>query len=524
MKNIETIFPYTLIEQDGLYGIVDDNGVIVVPCVMDDIQNIKHEERDLELWNDFSCVAVCKDDLYGFFTNKGKFIEPAYDTFTVDACSGNIHVSIDDTYGVLISPEFVFEELSAEDSLLNEDYPCDDDDEFEDDDEFDDDDEFEDGDNGVFSLADLLAELDEDDEDDEDTMSWSEFQEYRNITNGIESRFYQFGYDYANELWSRVSAEGGEVNMELFVAELLSGLQESTVVKHKVPDIKAQAEIDESMFWDSAETCDDNRYLLSYINKAIKGAAGFISKRCMANADVHQLNRRFKDLLNRDRNDGYSAIFCLVHKLLPCPEDGTFETIPLCFPVELRPACKYNSWFKKVTGRIGEIYLYEHSMHMFHVSVNVYDAEDKDRLLDENHILDASEVVLSELLESIQQILDPEKKNKELKAAIEKALKVENEKSCVAQICKDCGVHLLSLSDFNCHPRFVNSDVVADVDYIYISGDEVMLVMDCTMPGVSVEPLSENCSNYSWILNDIKAAANKAYKSSKSQESTDIVR
>ena len=114
MKNIETIFPYTIIEQDGLYGIVDDNGVIVVPCVMDDIQNIKHEERGLELWNDFSCVAVCKDDLYGFFTNKGKFIEPAYDTFTVDTCSGNIHVSIDDTYGVLISPEFVFPTLSID--------------------------------------------------------------------------------------------------------------------------------------------------------------------------------------------------------------------------------------------------------------------------------------------------------------------------------------------------------------------------------------------------------------------------
>lgn len=39
MKDVELIYPYTIVEEDGLYGITDRNGNLMVPCVMDEITN-----------------------------------------------------------------------------------------------------------------------------------------------------------------------------------------------------------------------------------------------------------------------------------------------------------------------------------------------------------------------------------------------------------------------------------------------------------------------------------------------------
>ena len=494
MKKSEQIYPYNIVMQDNAYGITDFNGNLVVPCTMDAIYNEPVDGSQQESWDDHSFVIVRRDDKFGFFFSDGTLIEPIYDDYSIVPFLGNIYVCSGEQYGQLVAPEYNYEIMEACDSPLSaEYYECDDED-----------------DEGL-SFDDLFE--DDDDQDNEDnSTSWEEVEWLLRITADVGNRFYQIGYDYAQELWS---AEDDNVDMEQFVSKLLSALRETTLVEQSVPEVKALAEEDESKFWAKAESCDDGRYLQGFINMAVKGAAGFVSQRCMANADIPQLNRRVREMLDRDRSEGYGAIFSIVSRLLPRPEDYSTEAMPLHFPVGARPACKYSFFSKEVDGQIGEIYLYEHSMHMFYVSVNVYDAQNPELLLDEKHILDESDVVLSELLCFLQQIVDPAKKNKELKLSIEKAQKIESQKSGIAQIFKDCGVYLLSLSDFGRAPRYCDDGVVADVDYVYVSGDDLMLVMDLSLPTVCALPMTDCCTHYSWILEDIKAAANMAYKSSK---------
>ena len=120
MNEIEQIFPYTIVSDETGYGILDNKGNVVVPCEMDDIVNATDQETGLELWTDYNCVCLVRDGLLGFFTNNGKYIEPAYLNYTVDPCGGDIHVETLDGYGVLRSPEYSLEEISMESSLLND--------------------------------------------------------------------------------------------------------------------------------------------------------------------------------------------------------------------------------------------------------------------------------------------------------------------------------------------------------------------------------------------------------------------
>jgi hypothetical protein len=120
MIEVEKIFPYTIVSYDNKYGIVDNKGNIVVPCEMDDIENISDEEIGLELWEDYNCVCLVRDGLLGFFTNNGKYIEPAYLNYTVDPCGGEIHVETLEGYGILRAPKYILEEISEESSLLSE--------------------------------------------------------------------------------------------------------------------------------------------------------------------------------------------------------------------------------------------------------------------------------------------------------------------------------------------------------------------------------------------------------------------
>ena len=117
MIEVEYIFPYTIVKENDLYGIVDRTGNLVVPCVMDEIVNDKNEEIGLSTWDDFFCVIIVKDGKYGFFTNNGKFIEPAYENYAIDPCGGNIHVETIDGYGVLFPPNYLFKEVPYSSSL-----------------------------------------------------------------------------------------------------------------------------------------------------------------------------------------------------------------------------------------------------------------------------------------------------------------------------------------------------------------------------------------------------------------------
>jgi hypothetical protein len=87
---------------------------------MDEIVNDKNEEIGLSTWDDFFCVIIVKDGKYGFFTNNGKFIEPAYENYAIDPCGGNIHIRKDNGYGVFASPDYIFEEIPAIYSLFSE--------------------------------------------------------------------------------------------------------------------------------------------------------------------------------------------------------------------------------------------------------------------------------------------------------------------------------------------------------------------------------------------------------------------
>ena len=120
MVKVESIYPYTIVEKDGFYGIADQDDNLVVPCVMDEIANRKVEEVGLEFWADLFCVEIVKDGRYGFFTQSGKLIEPVYKHFVIDPDSGDIHVKTDKGFGLLTSPEYVFKRVSAARSLYSE--------------------------------------------------------------------------------------------------------------------------------------------------------------------------------------------------------------------------------------------------------------------------------------------------------------------------------------------------------------------------------------------------------------------
>lgn len=120
MITVESISSCTIVEENGLYGITDNQGYLVVPCVMDAISNEKDEEVGLETWLDFGYVIVRKNGKCGFFTSSGKLIEPAYNAYAIDPCGGDIHVKTGSGFGVISAPDYIFEELPAMFSLFSE--------------------------------------------------------------------------------------------------------------------------------------------------------------------------------------------------------------------------------------------------------------------------------------------------------------------------------------------------------------------------------------------------------------------
>ncbi len=484
MTNVESIFPYTIVEENGLYGITDNRGTLVVPCIMDDIFNEKNDDFGLENWIDYNCVIISKNGKFGFFTDSGKYIEPAYDEYAVDPCGGDIHVKTEDGYGVFTSPDYVFEELLPEYSLLEEiesDYFDEDMDDF-----------FDEFANDCFK-------------------AWFEQEMNENVVSALKEKYYALGYAFAQDLWNATYKDTDNVNIKEFVSELLSKLndQDESIIE-KIHDIKAQCDEDEITFLETAE--ENDSFLLWAVNMAKRGAVSFISLKNMEYANIPLLNRKIKEHLKDNHDNGYYSTFRMIDWLLPCPDYGSFDIIPIRFPAGKRPSCKYSFIFDDVNGEIGEIYLYEHAMHMCRVCVNIYDSENTEELIKENHILDVSDVVLSELLICLQQAIDPAKENAELSAAIEKANKIENGKSPLAQILTECGIYALSLTDYGYSPRFCDGQIAEDVDYVCVSGDDVLLTMESSTLQVNTVPLNDRCLNYSWIVEAIKAAANIAYK------------
>lgn len=442
MIEIEKIFPYTIVaNDDSKYGIVDNKGNIVVPCEMDDIENISDEEIGLELWEDYNCVCLVRDGLLGFFTNNGKYIEPAYLNYTVDPCGRDIHVETEDGYGVLHYPKYILEEIPAESSLLNE---------IAEDEEFD---EFED-----------YEGLDE--SDDEENFDLR-------LQDTVAEEF-QAGYKHAETVMESFDDSHDDI------AEYIDQIHD--------------------------ELTDD---FLTFA--PITGAAAYMTEKYIGLADVQKLNKNIKKLYNATEKDGYYALFRTIDGLLPHPEDT--EDFVVSFSEGNRPAFKSLD----VSGEIGEIYLYEHGMHMFYVSANIYDSRDPDELIEECCILDVDNIVLSKLLTCLQNEIDPDRTNKELSENILKAADLEGDHK-LGHLLTDCGVYMLKTEDTYVH--WWDSETLCDITgymnavYVLSNGSVYIVYTDYNNFPSSAEIQLIN-PFLTRILDAIKAAANIAWNNYK---------
>ena len=439
MIEIEKIFPYTIVaNDDSKYGIVDNKGNIVVPFEMDDIVNISDEEIGLELWDDYNCVCLVRDGMLGFFTNNGKYIEPAYLNYTVDPCGGDIHVETLEGYGILRAPKYILEEISEESSLLSE---------IAEDEEFD---EFED-----------YEGLDEyDDEEDFDLT----------LNQDTVDEEFKAGYKHAEAVMESFDASHDDI------AEYIDQIHD--------------------------ELTDD---FMTYT--PLTGAAAYMTEKYIGLADVPKLNKNIKKLYNDTEKDGYYALFRTIDCLLPHPEDT--EDFVVSFSEGNRPT--FTS--PDVRGEIGDIYLYEHGMHMFYVSANIYDSDDPDELLEECCILDVDNVVLSELLTCLQNEIDPDRTNKELSENILKAADLEGDHE-IGHILTDCGVYMLKTEDTYVH--WWDSETLCDItgymNAVYVLSDGCLNIVytdSDNFPTSAEIQLTNPCLTR--ILDAIKAAANIAW-------------
>lgn len=439
MIEIEKIFPYTIVSNDdNKYGIVDNKGNIVVPFEMDDIVNISDEEIGLEMWEDYNCVCLVRDGMLGFFTNNGKYIEPAYLNYTVDPCGGDIHVETLEGYGILRAPKYILEEISVESSLLNE---------IAEDEEFD---EFED-----------YEGLDESDDEDDFDLTLSQ--------NTLDEEF-QAGYKHAETVMESFDDSHDDI------AEYIDQIHD--------------------------ELTDD---FMTYA--PITGAAAYMTEKYIGLADVQKLNKNIKKLYNDTEKDGYYALFRTIDGLLPHPEDT--EDFVVSFSEGNRPSFMSLD----VRGEIGEIYLYEHGMHMFYVSANIYDSSDPDELIEECCILNVDNIVLSELLTCLQNEIDPDRTNKELSENILKAADLEGDHK-LGHILTDCGVYMLKTEDTYVH--WWDSETLCDIkgymNAVYVLSDgsvNIVYTDSYNFPTSAEIQLTNPCLTR--ILDAIKAAANIAW-------------
>ena len=422
MNEIEQIFPYTIVSDETGYGILDNKGNVVVPCEMDDIVNATDQETGLELWTDYNCVCLVRDGLLGFFTNNGKYIEPAYLNYTVDPCGGDIHVETLDGYGVLRSPEYSLEEISMESSLLND---------------------IAEDDEGGFGLT---------------------------FNQDIVDEGFEAGYKHAETYMANFDATRDD--MSQYIEQMCDDL----------PDV-----------------------MMTYA--PVNGAAAFLTEKYVGKADITKLNKNIKKLYNDTEKDGYYALFRTIDGLLPHPEDTRD------FVVSFSEGNRPSFMSLDVRGEIGEIYLYEHGMHMFYVSANIYDSNDPDELIKECSILNVDNIVLSELLECLQNEIDPGKTNQELAGNIVKACNLEGQQK-LGHILTDCGIYMLKTEDTYVH--WWDSETLCDMtgymNSVYVSDDGAlnMVITDSDNFPTSAEIQLIN-PFLTRILDAIKAAANIAW-------------
>ena len=116
---MDLLFPYDIVEENGFYGLKDRNGNLVVPCIMDNIVNLEHEEFGLSLWNDYGCIYLYKDGKIGFFIQSGLYIAPIYDEGAASP-DHELYVRKGEQHGVYFGPAYEYRDIEAEYSILTE--------------------------------------------------------------------------------------------------------------------------------------------------------------------------------------------------------------------------------------------------------------------------------------------------------------------------------------------------------------------------------------------------------------------
>lgn len=116
MNIIQAINPYTIVENNGLYGIQDDKGNWTVPCEMLLITNRVSQESGVSLWDEIGIVELIKDHRIGFFAKNGTFIEPQFDDIAYQ--DGIMQVKKGNQYGIISFHDFAHQSIRPIDSDL----------------------------------------------------------------------------------------------------------------------------------------------------------------------------------------------------------------------------------------------------------------------------------------------------------------------------------------------------------------------------------------------------------------------
>lgn len=116
MNIIQSISPYTIVENNGLYGIQDDKGNWVVPCEMLLVLNRVSQELEVSIWDEIGIVELIKDHRIGFFAKNGTFIEPQFDDIAYE--DGLMQVKKGDQYGIISFNDFDYQSIRPIDSDL----------------------------------------------------------------------------------------------------------------------------------------------------------------------------------------------------------------------------------------------------------------------------------------------------------------------------------------------------------------------------------------------------------------------
>ena len=180
------------------------------------------------------------------------------------------------------------------------------------------------------------------------------------------------------------------------------------------------------------------------VMEAICGVAAFITSSEVKNVNVGQFNKELRSLGNAPKQYRDDAHF--IGRLLPQPDyyDAQGEAIEI--PADLRPDCSYDSIFDHGTGKLGRIYLKEMGMKAYFPHYDVFDSDDPDELICDGVLFDETNVKISELLFALQQVLHPNKDNKELSDVIERCRQFENGRSPMVALLKKYGIGVINLS------------------------------------------------------------------------------